>query len=204
MAGDNKEGIGARQAPPCPGGFLHQIRSGDTLYALASRFGTTVDAVLRANPGTDPASLRVGQLLCIPTAAVPGRPPGPRPGRPPGVACPGGCLYQIRAGDTFYAIARAHGMTVDTLRRANPGVNPSSLRVGQLICIPTALAPGVPSQPACPAGATPYIIRRGDTFYGIARRFRVSVAALTSANPGVNPGRLQIGQLVCIPSRPGR
>ena len=204
MAGDNKEGIGARQAPPCPGGFLHQIRSGDTLYALASRFGTTVDAILRANPGTDPASLRVGQLLCIPTAAVPGRPPGPRPGRPPGVACPGGFLYQIRAGDTFYAIARAHGMTVDTLRRANPGVNPSSLRVGQLICIPTALAPGVPSQPACPAGATPYIIRRGDTFYGIARRFRVSVAALTSANPGVNPGRLQIGQLVCIPSRPGR
>ena len=204
MAGDNREGIGARQAPPCPGGFLHQIRSGDTLYALASRFGTTVDAILRANPGTDPASLRVGQLLCIPTAAVPGRPPGPPPGRPPGVACPGGFLYQIRAGDTFYAIARAHGMTVDTLRRANPGVNPSSLRVGQLICIPTALAPGVPSQPACPAGATPYIIRRGDTFYGIARRFRVSVAALTSANPGVNPGRLQIGQLVCIPSRPGR
>ena len=204
MAGDNKEGIGARQAPPCPGGFLHQIRSGDTLYALASRFGTTVDAVLRANPGTDPASLRVGQLLCIPTSAVTGRPPGPRPGCPPGVACPGGFLYQIRAGDTFYAIARAHGMTVDTLRRANPGVNPSSLRVGQLICIPTALAPGVPSQPACPAGATPYIIRRGDTFYGIARRFRVSVAALTSANPGVNPGRLQIGQLVCIPSRPGR
>ena len=204
MAGDNKEGIGARQAPPCPGGFLHQIRSGDTLYALASRFGTTVDAVLRANPGTDPASLRVGQLLCIPTAAVPGRPPGPPPGRPPGVACPGGFLYQIRAGDTFYAIARAHGMTVDTLRRANPGVNPSSLRVGQLICIPTALAPGVPSQPACPAGATPYIIRRGDTFYGIARRFRVSVAALTSANPGVNPGRLQIGQLVCIPPRAGR
>ncbi len=204
MAGDNKEGVGARQAPPCPGGFLHQIRSGDTLYALASRFGITVDAILRANPGTDPASLRVGQLLCIPTAAVPGRPPGPRPGRPPGVACPGGFLYQIRAGDTFYAIARAHGMTVDTLRRANPGVNPSSLRVGQLICIPTALAPGVPSQPACPAGATPYIIRRGDTFYGIARRFRVSVAALTSANPGVNPGRLQIGQLVCIPSRAGR
>ena len=76
MAGDNKEEIGARQAPSCPGGFLHQIRSGDTLYALASRFGTTVDAILRANPGTDPASLRVGQLLCIPTAAVPGHPPG--------------------------------------------------------------------------------------------------------------------------------
>jgi len=204
MAGDNKEGIGARQAPSCPGGFLHQIRSGDTLYALASRFGTTVDAILRANPGTDPASLRVGQLLCIPTAMVPSVPAVPPPGRPPGPACPSGFLYQIRSGDTFYAIARTHGTTVDALRRANPRVNPNSLRVGQLICIPTGLAPSVPSQPACPAGATPYIIRRGDTFYGIARRFRVSLSALTSANPGVNPGRLQIGQLVCIPPRAGR
>lgn len=204
MAGDNREEIGSRQAPPCPGGFLHQIRPGDTLYALASRFGTSVDAILRANPGTDPASLRVGQLLCIPAAAAPGRPPGVPPGRPPGAACPGGFLYQIRAGDTLYAIARAHGTSVDALRRANPRVNPNSLRVGQLICIPTALPAGVPSQPACPAGATPYIIRRGDTFYSIARRFRVSLPALTRANPGVNPGRLQIGQLVCIPPRAGR
>jgi len=204
MAGDNRGEIGSRQAPPCPGGFLHQIRPGDTLYALANRFGTTVDAILRANPGTDAASLRVGQLLCIPAAAPPGRPPGAPPGGPPGAACPEGFLYQIRPGDTFYAIARRHGTTVDVLRRANPRVNPNALRVGQLICIPTALAPGVPSQPACPAGATPYIIRRGDTFYGIARRFGVSVAVLTRANPGVNPGRLQIGQLVCIPPRPGR
>ncbi|HAI86726.1 MAG TPA: peptidoglycan-binding protein, partial [Firmicutes bacterium] len=57
--------------------------------------------------------------------------------------------------------------TVDAIRRANPRVNPASLRVGQLICIPTAPAPGVPSQAACPAGATPYIVRSGDTFYGV-------------------------------------
>ena len=196
MAGDNREDIGTRQAPACPGGFLHQIRSGDTLYALANRFGTTVDAIRRANPGTDPASLRVGQLLCIPRGAA--------PGPPPEAACPGGFLYQIRAGDTFYAIARRHGTTIDAIRRANPRVNPASLRVGQLICIPTAPAPGVPSQAACPAGATPYIVRSGDTFYGVARRFRIAVPVLLRANPGVNPNRLQIGQLICIPRRPGR
>ncbi len=204
MAGDNREGIATRQAPACPGGFLHQIRSGDTLYALANRFGTTVDAIMRANPGTDPASLRVGQLLCIPRGVAPGPPPTAPPAPPPAATCPGGFLYQVRAGDTYYAIARRYGATVGAIARANPGVNPAFLRVGQLICIPTAPAPGVPSQAACPAGAAPYIIRRGDTFYGIARRFRIPVPVLIRANPGVNPNRLQIGQLVCVPQRRGR
>ncbi|HAI86727.1 MAG TPA: peptidoglycan-binding protein, partial [Firmicutes bacterium] len=40
--------------------------------------------------------------------------------------------------------------------------------------------------------------------YGVARRFRIAVPVLLRANPGVNPNRLQIGQLICIPRRPGR
>jgi len=45
------------------------------------------------------------------------------------------------------------------------------------------------------------VIRSGDTFFALAQRFGVSVADLQAANPGVNPNALQIGQLVCIPTR---
>jgi LysM repeat protein len=56
---------------------------------------------------------------------------------------------------------------------------------------------GAPS--GCPAGTTPYIIRAGDTFFSLARRFNTTVQAIIAANPGVDPNRLQIGQRICIP-----
>jgi LysM repeat protein len=48
------------------------IRSGDTLEAIATRYGTDVDTLLRLNPGVEPTTLRPGQririkyLLCRP------------------------------------------------------------------------------------------------------------------------------------------
>jgi len=42
------------------------IRSGDTLYRLASRFGTTVKAIETANPGLDPFNLRIGAKIAVP------------------------------------------------------------------------------------------------------------------------------------------
>jgi LysM repeat protein len=43
----------------------YSVRSGDTLGAIAERFGTTVDALLALNPGLDPHALRVGQTLRV-------------------------------------------------------------------------------------------------------------------------------------------
>lgn len=188
MAVIGMEQVGMRQAPPpCPNGFLYQIRPGDTLWAIAQRYGTTVSAIQAANPGLDPSSLRVAQLICIPRAAGPGG------------GCPAGTSpYVIRSGDTFYAIAQRNGITVAQLTAANPGVNPNALRIGQTICVPGR---GTPGGGACPAGSAPYVIRSGDTFYAIAQRFGLTVAALQAANPGVNPNALQIGQLICIPGR---
>lgn len=164
---------------PCPGGTLYTIRAGDTLFALAQRYNTTVDAILRANPGIDPNNLRVGQIICIPGT-------GPVP-------CPGGTLYTIRAGDTLFSLAQRYNTTVDAILRANPGIDPNNLRVGQVICIP-----GTGPVP-CPGG-TLYTIRAGDTLFSLAQRFNVTVDAVLRANPGIDPNNLRIGQEICIPA----
>lgn len=52
----------------------------------------------------------------------------------------------------------------------------------------------------CPRGTTPYTIKAGDTFYLIAKRYGVSLDELLKANPGVDPDRLYIGQVICIPT----
>ncbi len=44
----------------------YTIRPGDTLYFLAQRYYTTVNAILTANPGINPLYLRVGQRITIP------------------------------------------------------------------------------------------------------------------------------------------
>lgn len=110
------------------------------------------------------------------------------------VPCPGGTVYTILPGDSYYGLARRFNTTVEALIAANPGVSPQNLQIGQNICIP------IPSTgESCPGGFL-YIIKAGDTYYSIARRFGTVVEALVAANPGVDPDRLMVGQLICIPA----
>ena len=167
----------------CPlGSVPYIIRAGDTLYRIAQGNNTTVEAIIRINPGINPNNLQIGQIICVPTVS------------PPVPSCPGGFYYTIRAGDTFFRIAQQYNITVDALMRANPGVDPNRLQIGQVICIPTA----APPTPSCPGGFL-YTIRAGDTLYLIAQRYNVTVQELIAANPGIDPNRLQIGQQICIP-----
>ncbi len=46
----------------------YTVQPGDTLYDIAQRFGSTVDALVEANDITDPDVLEVGQVLEIPPA----------------------------------------------------------------------------------------------------------------------------------------
>lgn len=107
--------------------------------------------------------------------------------------CPPGTVpYTIKPGDTLYRLAIQFNTTVPAITAANPGINPFLLRIGQQLCIP---APGAP---VCPGGNT-YVIRPGDTFYAIARFFGISLYDLLEANPSVDPNRLFVGQVICIP-----
>ena len=169
--------------PSCPGGTLHTIRSGDTFYKLSIQYGVSLESILKANPGVDPNNLQIGQVVCIPAHT------------PPQPSCPGGTLHTIRAGDTFYKLSIQYKVSLESILRANPGVDPNNLQIGQVVCIPAA----TPPQPLCPGG-TLYTIRAGDTIYNLANRYNVSVDDILRANPGIDPNNLQIGQVICIPA----
>ena len=171
--------------PPCPGGFVYTVRPGDTLFSLARRFGLSPAALLAANPeldpaqnpGADPNRLFIGQQICIPA--------------PPSAFCPG-VVYTVAAGDTLFSLANRFNTTVEAILAANPGLDPERLFIGEKICIP------LPAPPVCP-GFT-YVVRPGDTLFGLAKRFNTSVTAILAANPGIDPNRLQIGQEICLPA----
>ncbi|MFT4105239.1 MAG: LysM peptidoglycan-binding domain-containing protein [Lacrimispora sp.] len=52
---------------------------------------------------------------------------------------------------------------------------------------------------ACPDGTYSYVIQAGDTLWLLSQRFSTTVDAIMSANPGINPVNLFIGQVICIP-----
>jgi LysM repeat protein len=165
--------------PPCTSGNYYTIRQGDTLYAIAARYNVTYNALVAANPGIMPTNLMVGTVICIPT--------------PTPVTCPGGSkAYTVMAGDTLYSIAARYNITVDAIMRLNPSLDPNSLLIGQVICLPV-------SPSTCPVGTTAYTIKAGDTLNDLAKKYNTTVDAIVKANPGIDPYRLMIGQVICLP-----
>lgn len=98
--------------------------------------------------------------------------------------------YTIARGQTLYAIARQYNVTVAEILAANPALDVQLYYAGDVICIPRR------ESPAC----TEYTIRRGDSFYLISQRTGVPLSDLLAANPGVDPARLLVGQVICIPA----
>ncbi|WP_406676136.1 LysM peptidoglycan-binding domain-containing protein [Moorella sp. ACPs] len=118
------EATAQHMVPPCPHGFHYTVKSGDTMYLIARRFGITLNELIAANPQIqDPNLIYPGQVLCI-------------PGRP-AIHCPHGFVYIVKPGDTLSGIARMFGTTVDQILAANPQItDPNLIFPGQRICIP--------------------------------------------------------------------
>lgn len=60
---------GASASPvvsPSPADTTHEVKSGDTLFAIAGQYGVTTDALVAANPGVELDPLAVGTILKIP------------------------------------------------------------------------------------------------------------------------------------------
>lgn len=140
----------AEATPEAP---VYVVQAGDTLYRIAERFGTTVEAIVAANDLADPGLIRAGQRLVIPTD----RPElVPEPESEPE---PEGRVHPVRAGETLPALAFRYGVTVWGLARANELERWDVLWPGQFLAVPPPTAPhaGVPRLPAVTADPLPAV-----------------------------------------------
>lgn len=115
----------------------------------------------------------------------------PAPAAP--VAQPAGSTYAIQKNDTFWGLEEALGLAHGTLESLNPGQDPRTLQIGQVIMVKPAGAPA-----ATPAQKT-YTIVPDDTFWDLEEHFGWAHGTLQNMNPGQNPRTLQIGQQINIP-----
>jgi LysM repeat protein len=182
--------------------FIYTVVAGDTLLTIATRFGTTTEALAQLNSLADPNALTLGQKLQIPGsgAQVSGA-AAPTSGRSTGATTSGAATttYTVQSGDTLGGIARKFGTTVAELVRVNNITNPDQLIVGQKLTVPgTGGSSGAVTAPSTGQGKT-YTVQRGDTLLSIARRFGLTVKQLQAANNISNPDRIYPGQKLIIP-----
>jgi membrane-bound lytic murein transglycosylase D len=95
--------------------------------------------------------------------------------------------YKPQRGDSLESIARKHGLTPAQLREVN-GIHPRSRRVPTLLVVPiedgaeTFARLPIMYAPPIPSGGRTHVVRRGETAWGIARRYGVSVKDLQRWN----------------------
>ncbi len=195
--------------PAAAQGNQHIVRSGETLFRIALRYGITVDTLARANNIANPNQIYAGQTLIIPAA---GSEPAPAPGAPAISDTP--VYHVVRPGETLGTIARQYGVSWQDIATRNNIPNPNRILVGQQLIIMTAAAgsgtavtpppagTAAPAAPAIPDTSAPrtHIVQPGEHLSAIARRYGLSWPVLAQANGLVDPNRIFVGQALVIPT----
>lgn len=160
---------------------VYIVRSGDTLYGIASRFGIGVDELRRYN-NLSGNLLSVGQQLFIPTGQVVDDNIGTKYD-----------TYIVKTGDNLFNIASKYDISVSELRSIN-NLSSDTLFVGQQLLVPV-------SNDIIDTSITNYVDYRvvsGDTLYGIANRYGVSVDELKRIN-NLSNNNLSVSQVIKVP-----
>ena len=175
--------------------MIHTVRSGDSLDAIARRYGSSVSAIRQAN-ALRGSLIRPGQNLIVPRFGTVTSTLAQQPRR----TADGG-LYVVQRNDTLWDIARGFSVSLESLCSANGLSRRDVIRPGQRLTIPTggsASYTPVRQETVKDSGAT-YIVRTGDTLYDIANDYKVSVNALKQIN-GLRSSRIYPGKELRIPA----
>jgi LysM repeat protein len=141
-------------------GTEYVVVKGDTLAKIAKNNHVTLKALMDANPGVQPAKLKVGQKLTLPAGSTAAAAPmATSAGTEMAAGTSGGATYTVKSGDTLTKIARAHGTTVKQIESAN-NLSTTKIKVGQKLKIPVKVEAAAPAPapvptpaPAMPAAA---------------------------------------------------
>jgi lipoprotein-anchoring transpeptidase ErfK/SrfK len=106
-------------------GNVHKVKRGETLYSIARRYGTTVNAIVKANGIKHRNRIYVGQRL-----SIPGK------GSSKGGKSSSGGVHVVRRGENLSMIARRYGTSISAIVKANGIRNANRIYVGQKLRIP--------------------------------------------------------------------
>lgn len=167
----------------------YTVEKGDTLYGIANKFSTTVQAIKKLNNLTT-NTLLPGQQIYIPTPSTPTptqptNPPVPQEPETPYL------IYTIQRGDSLWKISQKYDIPVNDIIAFN-NLSSANLQIGDELRIP------ITSQEDNTSNQFSYTVKKGDTLWSIAKQFNVSVDSIKATN-NLASNLLTLGQTLIIP-----
>lgn len=159
------------------------VRRGDTLNKIATRYGTTINAIVQLNGIKNPNLIYVGEILQIPRGSNT-------------VATT--FVYTIKRGDTLSKIAIRYGSTINQLAGINGIRNPNLIYAGEKIRIPINTNVRNMTDNEHDSGHQLYIVKRGDTLSQIAQRYGKTVEEIVELNQIQNKNYIYVGEQLRI------
>jgi LysM repeat protein len=179
--------VGSEVSPAVTTASSHVVSAGESLSAIARRYGVTVEAIVEANGLNDPDMIYAGQVLTI-----------------PGRDTNGGQTYTVQRGDTMSSIARRYSVPVQDIMTANGLASADSIATGQQLVIPVSA--GEVAEPedevagVAEAASATYVLQRGDSLYRLSLIYGVPVDDLLAANSLASPNAIYPGLEIRIPA----
>jgi len=190
------------ETPVQAGDAVHVVKSGDTLYAIAKKYGISLVDLLSLNK-LNSNMIYVGDRLVLPDSVVveeevEEETTAPStPNETPSDTTT--ASYTVIAGDTLYKIANAKGLTISELKSLNT-LTSDTIYVGQKLLLgkATTTTPDTTENGSnSNTGQTTtqsYTVKSGDTLWSIANTNNMTVTALKSANSltsdAIYPGQI--------------
>lgn len=106
----------------------YTVKAGDTLSAIAAKYGTTYQALASTNSISNPNDIYVGQVIKVSATATAASSQAASSTNSNG-------SYTVKSGDTLYGIALANGLNWQTLAKQNGISDPNVIFVGQKLSL---------------------------------------------------------------------
>ncbi len=200
----------------------HTIRQGESVKAIASRYGVSQYALLEANHLTKKSKIIAGRELIIPVPLDRSTRVAAKANADAGPYESSNGVYKVRSGDTMWDIAKAFNTSIDAIRRLNYLERGARIYVGQSLRIPGSsekskgkktgkvIAPtyaqsgdGKSGDNDSGGGSTKGVIgkhtvRRGDNLWTIAQRYNTTVDAVRALNGLSRSAQIYPGQVLKV------
>lgn len=169
--------------------FYHTIERGQTVYAIATMYGVSVEDIYRLNPESK-EGIKAGSTLRIPQKDSAIAPSGKTDNY---------TYHTIQPKETLYSLSIKYSVPATDIIAANPGLSTSTFTIGKNIRIPPTRLETLPTtKKKTVQKEMEYTVQKKETMYRICRKFDVSSVELLRLNPELRNG-VKAGMVIKIP-----
>lgn len=157
----------------------HKVGKGESLWSISKKYSVTIEELALYNNIPATAKLKIGQTVLIPPAGKAVKAPAAK------------------------AATKAHAAKSEAKAEAKaPAAKTAAKSHAAKADAKASVAKKGAAKESAPADGT-YVIKSGDNFSTLAKKFGVKSSEIAAANPGVDSGKLKIGQKINLPGASG-